>query len=474
MLNDTMIRAAKPAHKSRKLFDEKGLYLLVAPTGGRLWRFKYRFPSSGSHRKERLLSLGAYPEVSLRAAREKRDEARRDLANGSDPGVKRKCEQVSAADTFQAVALELFAVLRKASLAGDQVPPAAAEVVERTIQPHRTRRARMREPISADTIDTMMRRLEMHVFPYLGACHVGEVSAPELLEVLRRIESRGTFELAHRVRSICSRVLRYAKATGRQCQDVAADLIGLLTPVEPENMAAIVDPIGIGGLLRAIEGYHGEPLTRLALRLSPYVFPRPIEMRTMEWAHISLDGATPEWRVPWRRMKMRQPHIVPLSRQAVAILREAQRHTGHRQYVFPQLRKPNKPMSENCLTAALRAMGYGGAEMTWHGFRALASTQLNELGWNDKWIETQLAHKDHNKVRKAYNHAKYLPQRRVMMQSWADYIDALRGKTDPSQIAEAGQNALRSAMTVSRLVAPHEVLLLRAHSADATEATAGE
>ena len=183
-----------------------------------------------------------------------------------------------------------------------------------------------REPISADTVETMKRRLELNVFPYIGACHVGAITAPQLLEVVRRIETRGTFELAHRVRSICSRVLRYAKATGRQCEDIAANLVGLLTPVEPEHMAAIVDPVGIGGLLRAIEGYRGEPLTRLALRLVPYIFPRPIEFRTMEWSQINLTGPTPEWRVPWRRMKMREPHVVPLSRQAVTILREVHVH----------------------------------------------------------------------------------------------------------------------------------------------------
>lgn len=472
MLTDTFIRAAKPTEKPRKLFDQKGLYLLVMPSGGRLWRFKYRFPS-GPHRKEKLLSLGPYPEVSLKQAREKTAEARRALANGVDPAVKRKCEEASAADTFQAVALELFAVLRKASLAGEEPPVAAAEVVEQTISPHRRRRPRKREPISAETIDTMNRRLELHVLPYIGARPVGAITAPQLLEILRRIESRGTFELAHRVRSICSRVLRYAKATGRACEDVAATLIGLLTPVEPENMAAIVDPIGIGGLLRTIEGYHGEPVTRLALRLVPYIFPRPIEFRTMEWSHINLEGATPEWRVPWRRMKMRDPHIVPLSRQAVAILREIRLHTGRGVYVFPQLRKPNQPMSENCITAALRAMGYGGAEMTWHGFRSLASTQLNELGWNDKWIETQLAHTDHNKVRKAYNHAKYLPQRRTMMQAWADYIDVLRASTDPCQITEAGENALRNALTVSQVPALHEKMLPGAHSPAAPERATG-
>jgi len=232
---------------------------------------------------------------------------------------------------------------------------------------------------------------------------------------------------------------------------VRRNLSDLLIPFESEHMAAIVDPVGIGGLLRAIENYHGEPITRLALRLIPYIFPRPIEFRTMEWSQINLNGPAPEWRVPWKRMKMREPHIVPLSRQAVEILREIQLHTGDRHFVFPQLRKPHKPMSENWITAALRAMGYSGTQMSWHGFRALASTQLNELGWNDKWIEAQLSHSDRNKVRKAYNHAKYLPQRRIMMQAWADYIDVLRASTDASQIAHAGENALRKALTVCQV-----------------------
>lgn len=213
----------------------------------------------------------------------------------------------------------------------------------------------------------------------------------------------------------------------------------VLIPVEPENMAAIVEPLQIGQLLRAMTGYVGEPLTRLALGLVPYIFPRPTEFRYMEWTNVTLEGPTPEWRVPWRRMKMRNPHIVPLSRQAVAILRDVHRHTSDGRWVFPQLRHPDRPMSENCITAALRAIGYSGAEMTWHGFRALASTQLNELGWNDKCVETQLAHSDHNKVRKAYNHAKYLPQRRAMMQSWADYVDALRSHTDLEAVSRIGR-----------------------------------
>lgn len=446
MLTDRMIQAAKPAEKPYRLSDEKGLVILITPAGGKLWRFRNRFPRRGPGKKEKDLALGTYPEVSLREAREERDEARRDLRHGIDPSAKRRAEKHSAANTFEAVARELLSILRKASLAGINPPEAADEVVHRTIQPHRQRKARRREPISAETIDTMQRRLEAHVFPYIGAADVSAITGPDLLSVLRRIESRGTFELAHRVRSICSRVLRYARATGRKCEDVAADLIGLLIPVEPESMAAIVEPVQIGQLLRAMSGYAGEPLTRLAMNLVPYIFPRPIEFRTMEWAHIILDGPTPEWRVPWRRMKMRKPHIVPLSRQAVAILREIHMFSAGERWVFPQVRHRDRPMSENCITAALRAIGYSGAEMSWHGFRALASTQLNELGWNDKWIEMQLAHSDHNKVRKAYNHAKYLPQRRAMMQSWADYIDALRANTDLATVNEIGRASVVNAM----------------------------
>jgi integrase len=455
MLTDSAIRAAKSSDKPQKLFDEKGLFLLITPTRGRLWRLKYRFPSGGP---EKLLALGAYPEVSLKEARDDRDEARSDLRKGIDPAVRRRAEAHSPANTFKAVALELFAILRKASLAGANPPQAADEVVHRTIQPHRKRKARRREPISAETIDTMQRRLEAHVFPYVGGTDVAALTGPALLSILRRIESRGTFELAHRVRSICSRVLRYSRATGRKCEDAAADLIGLLVPVEPEQMAAIIEPLQIGQLLRSMAGYAGESLTRLALNLVPYIFPRPIEFRMIEWVHITLDGPTPEWRVPWCRMKMRNPHIVPLSSQAVVILREVRMFSGDGRWVFPQLRNSDRPMSENCVTAALRAIGYSGAEQSWHGFRALASTQLNELGWNDKWIEMQLAHSDHNKVRKVYNHAKYLPQRRAMMQSWADYVDALRANADLTTVNRVARESVVAAM---RTIHQYENVLLQ-------------
>jgi integrase len=470
MLNPDAIHTLRPTHKNRKAFDTKGLYLLLTPSGGRLWRFKYRFPPRTANNKEKSISLGIYPEVSLEHARQRRDAARQDVAHGIDPSLRRTCEKICAGNTFEAVAREFFGVLRAAGINPEGPSAVAADLIRQTLRPLPRRRLRYREPISAETVEAMERRLEMHVFPYIGERDVQLVRAPALLEVLRRIESRGTYDLAHRVRSICSRVFRYAKATGRQCDDVAADLVGILIPVESEHMAAIVEPAKIGGLLRSIEAYHGDPLIRLALRLVPYIFPRPIEFRTMEWAHLQLYGTSPEWRVPWRRMKMREPHIVPLSRQAAEILREIHLLTGHGCWVFPQLRNPDRPMSETCITAALRAMGYSGAEMSWHGFRSLASTQLNELGWNDRWIETQLSHADRNKIRGAYNHAKYLPQRRTMMQAWADYLDSLRARAELTVVHEAGEQAALTAMDAFQHVDSERALSFQAQAMEALHA----
>jgi len=380
MLSDEAIRALRTGPKPKKLFDGKGLYLLVMPTGSRLWRFRYFYPPRSPRSKEHGISLGHYPEISLEQARERRDAARRDLANGINPSLRRTCEKICLGNTFEAVAREFIGVLRAANIRAESPSRAAAELIALALKSPHARRRRSREPISADTVDTIERRLELHVFPYIGERDVQLLRAPELLEVLRRIESRGTYDLAHRVRSICSRVLRYARATGRQCEDVAIDLIGSLTPVESEHLAAIIEPAKIGALLRSIDAYRGEPLTCLALKLMPYIFPRPIEFRTMEWGHVQLHGASPEWRVPWRRMKMREPHIVPLSRQAAEILREVWLLTGKGRWVFPQLRNPDRPMSESCILAALRAMGYASTEMSWHGFRALPQRSCTSSG----------------------------------------------------------------------------------------------
>lgn len=467
MLTDDILGGLQASPKTQRLPDEKGLYLLVTPAGARLWRFRYRFPPRTPGNKENLISLGRYPEVSLTQAREERDAARRDVANGIDPRLRPLRARLHRGHTFEAIAREFFGVLRAANLRTESPSRIAAASAQGPLKVPPVRRPRSREPISAHTVDTMERRLEMHVFPYIGAVDVRVLRGPELLAVLRRIEARDTYDLAHRVRSICSRVLRYARATGRRCEDVAADLLGVLIPVTSEHLATIVEPAKIGALLRAMEAYGGAPLTRLALKLVPYIFPRPIELRTMEWEHVQLQGAAPEWRVPWRRMKMREPHIVPLSRQAVDILREIRLLTGTGRWVFPQLRNPNRPMSECCLTAALRALGYARTEMTWHGFRGLASTQLHELGWNERWIETQLSHADRNKVRASYNHAKYLPQRRTMMQAWGDYVDSLRARGELDVAHQAGQQAAVTAMDAFQHVESEGALSFQAQAMEA-------
>ena len=429
MLTDEIIRSLQPQVKDKRVFDSRGLYFLVTSRGARVWRFRFRFPLRSPETKETYISLGRYPDITLERAREIRDLACRDIANGVDPRLRRVGGKLCEGGTFEVVAREFLSILRKACVSAEATSAVTDLIQQTKLSPH-YRRPRTREPISVSTVKLMQRRLELHVFPYIGARQVQNLSAPELLKVLRQIESRGTYDLAHRVRAICSRVFRFARATGRHCEDVTADLAGALIPVTPEHIAAIVDPEQVGELLRAIDSYRGDPVTRLALRLLPYTFPRPVELRTMEWSHVRFVGVAPEWRVPWRRMKTRLPHIVPLSRQAAAILRELHSLTGHHRWVFPQKRFPARPMSASCINVALRSMGYNSTEMTGHGFRSLASTQLHELGWNDSWIETQLAHADRNKVGSAYNHAKYLSQRRAMMQGWADYLDRLCVQTE--------------------------------------------
>ncbi|MDP1845501.1 MAG: site-specific integrase, partial [Candidatus Moranbacteria bacterium] len=272
--------------------------------------------------------------------------------------------------------------------------------------------------------ETIIRRLESYVFPQLGQRPINEVTAPELLAMLRKLEAQGTVETAHRVKQICGQVFRYAIATGRTDRDPAADLRGALTPAKPKRMASITDPKGAAGLLRAIDGYHGSFVTACALKLAPLVFVRPGELRQAEWSEIDLEAA--EWRIPADKMKMKSPHIVPLSRQAIDILREIHQLTGNGKYVFPSLRTGSRPMSNNTVNAALRRMGFSKEEMTGHGFRSMASTLLNEQGWNRDAIERQLAHAERNKVRAAYNYAEFLPERRKMMQAWADYLDDLK------------------------------------------------
>lgn len=402
MLTETQIRTAKAKERAFKLFDERSLFMLVTQHGSKLWRFKYSIEG-----REKLLALGAWPDVSLKMARDRRDVARRQIAEGKDPGAARKAEKAVTTDTFEAIAREF---LRKQG-----------------------------ERLAGETIALDLARFVSHIFPSLGARPITGIEAPELLIVLQRIEARGTHETARRVRSQCDRVFRYAIATGRAKHNIVADLRGALTVPTVEHFASITDPVQVGGLLRAIDGYQGQPSAMAALKLSPLVFLRPGELRGAEWSEFDLEAA--EWRVPAERMKMREQHLVPLSTQAIAILRDLHQHTGHGRLVFPGLRSESRPISDNTINGALRRLGYSGEEQTGHGFRSMASTLLNEQGWHPDLIELQLAHAERNKVRGAYNKAKRLAERRTMMQAWSDYLDGLRAGGNVTPIKHQHQHA---------------------------------
>jgi integrase len=390
-LTDAKVRNAKPKNKQFKIFDTDGLFLVVSPAGGKWWRFKYRFGG-----KEKLISLGTYPEVSLAQARGRRDEARKQVADSIDPSQVRKALKnttIQNESTFEVVAREWH-----------------------------TRFTPTWTPGHASTIK---RRLELNVFPWIGERPIIEIKAPELLMVLRRIESRGALETAHRVRAICGQVFRYAIATGRAERDPAADLRGALPPVKPKHLPAITDPEKVAGLLRAIDGYQGSFVTKCALRLAPYLFVRPGELRQMEWAEIDFEAA--EWNIPAEKAKTRQPHRVPLARQSLGILRELNPLTESSRYVFPSPRSPKRPMSNNGVLSALRRMGFDKEEMTGHGFRAMARTILDEiLQCRPDFIEHQLGHAVRDPNGRAYNRTAHLAERRKMMQTWADYLDGLK------------------------------------------------
>jgi len=404
-LTDTAIPRAKPQAKAVKLFDGGGLYLEVNPAGGKWWRWKYRFGG-----KEKRLSLGVYPDVSLKAAREKRDAARQQLAAGINPGQARRAEKLAraGAESFEAIARQWHAKFSPGWVASHG--------------------------------DRILKRLEKDLFPWVGKRPIAEIKAPALLAVLRRIESRGALETAHRAMQNCGQVFRYAVATGRAQRDPTGDLRGALPAPKEKHHASIIDPKRIGELLRAIDAYEGFFATKCALRLAPLVFVRPGELRKAQWPEIDLDKA--EWCIPAERMKMREQHIVPLSRQAVAILRELEPLTNRAipskpdapRYVFPGAQSRERPMSENAILAALRRMGYTKTEMTGHGFRSMASTLLHEQGWNHQVIERQLAHAERNAVSAAYNFAEHLPERSKMMQAWADYLDGLKASAEVNPI----------------------------------------
>lgn len=388
MLSDLAVRAAKPGEKPFKVTDGQGLYLLVNPNGSRWWRWDYRRPEGNRN----TLSLGVYPDVSLKQARERRDEARRLLADGIDPGAKRQAEKIAQSDSFEAVAREWFA-----KFSPNWAPSHSSKIIT---------------------------RLEKDILPWVGSRPVSAITAPELLTCLRRIESRGALDTAHRAHQNCGQVFRYAVATGRAERDPSSDLRGALPPATHVHYASITEPEKIGALLRAIDGYDGTFVSRCALRLAPLVFVRPGELRAAKWAEFDLEKG--EWRIPASRMKARVMHIVPLSSQALEILRELKPLSANSEYLFPSVRSPKKPISDNTLNAALRRLGYTTDEVTTHGFRSMASTLLNEQGWSRDAIERQLAHGERDEVRAAYNYAQYLPERRKMMQAWADYLDTLR------------------------------------------------
>ena len=387
-LTATTIKTCKPKDKAYKLTDGGGLYLLVSPSGGKWWRFDYRFQS-----KRKTISMGVYPAISLKDARDRRDEAKKQLANGIDPAMVRKSQkhQQSQPNTFEAVAREWH----------DKFKPGWSDT-------HASR---------------LLRLLERDIFPWLGSMPVSDVSSPLLLQTIRRIETR-SLDTAHRAMQNCGQVFRYAIATGRQQNDPTHALKGAIPPIRDNHFASITHPEQIGALLRAIEGYKGEFITQSALRLGPLVFVRPGELRHAEWSEINLEIG--EWRIPSEKMKMGQPHIVPLARQSIVLLTDLQPLTGTGKYLFPSVRSSDRPISENTINAALRRLGYTKDEMTGHGFRSMASTLLNEQGWNRDHIERQLAHAERNRIRAAYNYADYLPERRKMMQAWADYLDTLK------------------------------------------------
>lgn len=353
-LTDTAIRRAKPSAKPFRMADSAGLYLEISPSGGKLWRLKYRFD-----RKQKLLALGIYPEISLASARQRRDEARKLLASGIDPGEQRKAAKASrdglAANTFEAIGREWYA----------KISPSLADT----------------------TKEKIIRRLEVDAFPVIGSQPIASLAARDLIRVIERIELRGSVDIARRVHNYIGRIFRYAVGRGLVGRDPSRDieLKDILPPANVRHHASVIDPKDVGALLRAIDGFTGSLTTRCALRLGALAFVRPGELRYAEWTEFDFEKA--EWRIPAAKMKMKEQHIVPLSAQAIAVLREIQSLTGSGRYVFPSERGGGRPMSENTINAALRRLGYAKNEMTGHGFRSTASTLLHELGLPHAVIE---------------------------------------------------------------------------------------
>lgn len=391
-LSDVAIKNAAARAKPYKLADGAGLYLEVMPSGAKYWRLKFRFGG-----KEKRLALGVYPAVPLKAARKAARDARDKLAAGIDPTETRRQDKlartVGAANSFRMVALEWF----------DKEKPHWSD----------------------SHIERLTRVFDNNLFPWLGHRPIAEINPPELLAALRRTESRGTIETANRAKQVAGQIFRYAVATGRAERDPTPDLKGALATPKVKHHAALIDPKAIAALLHAIDGFRGTPAVAAALKLSPLLFARPGELRHMEWAEINWDES--RWEIPAEKMKMRMAHIVPLPVQAIAVLHDLQPITGRSRYVFPSARGASRPLSENGVRIALRTMGFTKDEMTPHGFRAMARTILDEvLGYRVEWIEHQLAHAVKDANGRAYNRTSHLPERKKMMQGWADYLDTLK------------------------------------------------
>lgn len=394
-LTDTFLRGLKTPDKAEKHTDGGGLYLFASPTGGKLWRLDYRFQG-----KRKTLALGAYPAVTLKDARKRRDEAKEQLAAGIDPGERKK-------------------VLKATEIAKQRELAATFEAMGREWYEKRTAH------LTPDYRKQILSRLENQVFPHIGTRLMSTLEPADILFAVEHAEKRGNIETAHRLLQITGQVCRYARLAGHCKYDVSSGLTEALPKIQTKHLAAITDPKEIGLLLQAIDQYQGDISVLYALKMLPYVFTRSNELRGARWAELDLKAA--EWTIPGGRMKMKTPHVVPLAKQVLSLLEELQPHSGHGEFLFPSPQSASKPISDMGLLNALLRMGYQRGEMTIHGFRGTASTLLNEQGFRADVIEAQLAHAERNAVRKAYNHAQYMPERHRMMQAYADYLVHLKG-----------------------------------------------
>jgi integrase len=388
-LTDTALRAVKPLDKQQKFFDGNGLFLAVSPSGTKSWRLKYYHAG-----KEKLLTLGQYPVVSLKDARERAMEAKKTLSTGKDPSVEKKHKKLLQQNSFELLAREWHE---------KQSPVWSPAYAQNT-----------------------MRRLVKYLFPHIGMRPIADISGPELLAVLRKRETHGAVAEAHVLRGVCGSIFRYAVATGRAERDPSADIRGALTAHSSKSRAAITDPEKVGQLLLKIDNYHGSCTVRNAIRLLALTFCRPSEVCNAEWEEFNLSDML--WRIPASKMKMSRDHLVPISRQTAQLLETMRSIAENSRYVFPSLKLKDMPIGRDTMTQAMRIMGIGKEEMCPHGFRAMASTLLNEQGYHGDVIERQLAHVPHQRVRAIYNQAEYLPERRRMMQEWADYLSGLKEK----------------------------------------------